>query len=614
MPRAININIQSDPPELPWQTLTPGQGGVNYQDLPYRLNDDESPKMLNMWVANMTLSKRPGQTWESTELPSNTLAIYKNLYKDNFILHAGTKLYKKAPGIENEFVEIMSGLTAAGGAFYKFNGKLLYKNGHEFIEYDGTTAKLVPPKAPLVFINRTPDGTEGDQNDDYNLYGPGFTNKFNGDGVATEYFLTDQDLDETPFIVTVGGTEITTGYTEDYVNGKAVFTSETKPGEGQNNVEITAYKTVEENIDKIIGCIYMIAYGGENNSRLFVAGNGTETYYYSDALDYTYFPEQNYNIAGSDSSEITGFGEQYNILTVFNEETTYGVNYSFVNGKVSFPQVTINPDIGCDCPGTIQLVNNRLVWLHSKKGPQILVSTAIEDERNIVAIGRNINGNYDRKGLLDEENIKAAVSTDYQGKYWIALNGKVYMWDYMISPFKYTGNLEKDARKLSWYPFNNIYPVGFAEADNELYYAKEDRLVKLYNEFYDFDEGIPAAYRMPLLDFGIVNYLKDILKAWVTTRADTNTIIKMLYVTEQNPEGEPEEEDINAFSFNWNITSWNTFTYQVINFAKTYRRKPKKKKVQRFAIEFSNDEPGADLNISEIKLAYTLSKEIKEEE
>lgn len=613
MPRALNIRVQPDPEEKPWQTLTPGQGGLNLQDLPYRLSDDQSPKMKNMWVANMTLSKRLGQTWDSSELPVNILAIHKKPYKGYLIFHAGTKLYKKAPG-ENAVTEIMNGLAESAGTFYVFNGKLLYKNTTEFIEYDGTTAKKVPPKAPVVFINRKPDGTGGDQNDDYNLYGPGFINKFNGDGTSLEYVLTDKNLDAAVFTVTVNGVEktLTTHYTEDYVNGKVIFTEAGKPPAGQNNVEIKAYKTDAESMAKIMGCKYMIAYGGENNSRLFMGGNGTGKYYYSDALDHTYFPEQNYNIAGSDSSEITGFGEQYNILAVFNEEATFGVTYSFANGKVSFPQTTINPDIGCDCPGTIELVNNRLTWLNSRKGPVLMVSTANEDERNILPIGRNINGNYDRKGLLDEPNIKSALSIDSMGKYWIVVNGNAYLWDYTMSPFRNSGNLDSDARRLSWFVFDNIWPVGFAEVENELYYAKGNRIAKFYNEFYDFGQGIAAYYRMPFLDFKIINYLKDILKVWITTRADTDSIIKMLYLTEQEPEGGFEEEDINAFSFKWSKTSWSTMTYNVINFAKTFRRKPKKKKIQRFAIEFANNQPGADLNISEIKLSYTLSKENKE--
>lgn len=613
MPRAINVDVQADPEDLTWESLTPGQGGLNTQDLPYRLEKNQSPNMLNMWVNSMSLSKRPGQTWETAALPDNILSIYKKLYKGNFIFNAGTKLYKKSPGINATPVEIFSGIAAQKGYFYEFKGKLLCKIGKDFIEYNGITAARVTPKAPVVFINRTPNGSGGDKNDDYNLLGPGFTNKFNADGTSLEYVLTDKGLDNTPYIVVVNEVKKTLGtdYTEDFVNGKVIFTSAGKPPAGQNSVEVTAYKTDQEAMDKFLGFKYMIGYGGENNSRLFVAGNGTGTYYYSDALDYTYFPEQNYNIAGSDSNDITGFGEQYNILAIFNAESTLGASYSFVNGKVSFPQVTINPDIGCDCPDTIELINNQLVWTNTKKGPVIMVSTAIEDERNIIPIGRNINGNTDRKGLLDEENLKNAISVDYKGKYWLEINGKVYMWDYLISPYRNTGNPDSDARRLAWFPFNNIFSSGFAEANNELYYAKGNRMVKFYKEFYDFELGIAGVYRMPFTDFGIMNYLKDVLKAWITVRADTNSVINMLYLTEQTPEGELEEDPIYAFSFNWRTTTLRTFTYQVLHFAKTFVRKPKKKKIQRFAIEFSNNEPGADLNISEIKLAYTPSKEIK---
>ena len=49
------------------------------------------------------------------------------------------------------------------------------------------------------------------------------------------------------------------------------------------------------------------------------------------------------------------------------------------------------------------------MWVSSTEGVCTLVSTNIEDERNVRIISRNIEGGYRIKGLLQEENLKNAL-------------------------------------------------------------------------------------------------------------------------------------------------------------------------------------------------------------
>jgi hypothetical protein len=312
------------------------------------------------------------------------------------------------------------------------------------------------------------------------------------------------------------------------------------------------------------------------------------------------------------SNDVTGFGEQYDTLVVFNANETYAVRYENNDGKAMFPQRPINVENGCDCPFTIELVNNSLVWLHSQKGPMLLVSTLIEDEKNIVPIGRNVNRGG-LPGLLDEAGLASAVSADVMGCYWLCANGNAYVWDYSNFPYVGTGNPESDARAAAWFKFDNVFSSGFCETPDAVFHARGRSVVRFVDAKTDFEtEGISKIYRTPLRDFGIINYLKNILKIWVTVRADTNTKIKMIYISEQAPNGEVETEDIRAYSFTWDKSTWDRFSWSVYHFAVTFRRKIKRKKVQRFAVEFQNDDAGSDMSIAEIKFDYTVSKQIKE--
>ena len=245
---------------------------------------------------------------------------------------------------------------------------------------------------------------------------------------------------------------------------KGIVTFKTAPADGTNNVVITAYKTDQEYIDSIKKCKFAISYGGANNSRIFIGGNGAN-YYFSDVLDPTYFPEQNYSPVGNNSGDITGFGEQYDVLVVFTNRETYGVEYQVKDdGTGYFTQVLINGRVGCDCPNTIQLIQNRLTWLTTYDGVCTMVSTSIEDERNIMPISRNVNPK-----LLKEANLKQAVSIDYDEKLVVKKfkdEKDLYLYDVAsVAPdswrnterFKNSDLPKKEKRKHSHFSNNNEF-------------------------------------------------------------------------------------------------------------------------------------------------------------
>lgn len=578
------------------QIAEPCKGGINLSDLEYELDVSQSPNVLNMMYRNGAFGKRYGQK----EYHDFGATIYSlGYYQDEIIAHAGDKIYKGN-------TQIAEGIPQKKGMFMNFNG-LLYFLCEKYYQYDGEW-KEVEPYAPIILINRKPDGTYSDLNEEYNLIGSGFQNHFHGDGSSTLYKLSEKNLDNKTIKVLVDGEEVT-DFTVDYTKGTVTF--KTAPVKGTNNVEITAYKTAQEDIDRVMKCTLYATYGGNNNSRLFLAGDGKSNFYFSGVSDATYFPAQSYARIGNDDDDIQGFGEQYDVLVVFKSNEVYGLDYyTDDKGIGRFSSHRINSKIGCDAPNSIQLINNQLTWLSTTHGVCTLVSTNIEDERNVRVISRNIDGGYRVAGLLQEENLQNAVATDYQGKYFLVVNERAYVWDYLMSPYANTGRLDADAKRLSWFLFDNFNVSSFINKKLDLLYSTGSKLVILTNEYNDFGEPINAKYQTPFMQFE-VNYLKTIKNMYVQCRADTASVINITYFTEETPNGEREPEPIITNGKLWSNFMWNTFGWAVVNFANTYRRKCSLKKIQMASVLFDNDELDRDMSISNLSFEYAIIKSIK---
>ena len=61
-------------------------------------------------------------------------------------------------------------------------------------------------------------------------------------------------------------------------------------------------------------------------------------------------------------------------------------------------------------------------------------STTPALENNIESISRNVNGTAERHGLLyDVRKAGDVCACDDGDRYWLAANGHVYVWDYVLS-------------------------------------------------------------------------------------------------------------------------------------------------------------------------------------
>lgn len=630
--------------------LSPASGGLNIQDLEYTLPVNQSPNIVNMMYKNGVFGKRYGQTHISTdEIPSCSSYIK---YNDSIYGIEDTETDRRIILINGTDFSVKTLYTIpqsiSGGVFFIFAQDLYFLASGLMLKIDNLTPETcseIEPYTPQIMLNCTPAGTGGSVSPyAYNLLGTKYQIGFRGDGTTKTYVIpteaqqTDSSGALIPIdsdvkvVAKVGTTTMTEGSGFSVNRNTYTITFDTAPAKGTNdNVWITISVTNTEYTNIVEKCKYWSAYGGGNNTHIFLSGNGTSRIYYSDTADPTYFPETNWMRIGNTEDDITGLGLQYDKLIIFKPTEIFEAEYQFGTDssgteRYYFNTKSVNNAIGCDCPDTIQLIDSRLTWLNSEYGVCTLCSSLIEDERNVRPISRNINGGYRQTGILSETNIQKALSIDFDGKYIIFTGTHAWMWDYYTAPYTDTSSkysLDELAKNTAWYYWEEIGNYGDQKngvkficfISGTMYYITKnitsDVLCKFDNTLDDFGNSIHAIYQTPMFDGNNFECLKTVKKMFTEVRADTACNTAITYLTDETPTGEVEPEPITIGTAIWDNFSWKNFAWTIQYFAKTFTRKCSLKKIELWGTIFENDDRGSDMNISSIKYEYTIVKEIK---
>lgn len=439
----------------------------------------------------------------------------------------------------------------------------------------------------------------------------------------TAYFRVGQPtlkLDATTPIVSINNSpEIDITY--DRVNYSVVFATAPANDGVQNGVRITAYSTDATAAAKIKGCDIATLYGGDASStaggtRVFVSGNATypTTYWRSGLKDPTYFPENQYDLLDNNNQAITKFGKQYGKLIAFKSKSIYSIDYSFDGTNVLWPTKEVHASVGCDMPGSVQLVDNRLVFFNSYQGGFILDRIDQTSENNVKPISNNINGTKVNAGLLAESltNLQACKSIDFGRKYWLNLpNGKCWLWDYDISPYYDNGDYSASQRRLKWFPFTNIYAGAWFANNQTLYYGRSDEgsVTKFADTFLDYGAAISCYWQSKAFDFDLPQYWKTVHEVIMGLRSDTNTSVTIEYFDEKKEK--TDSKTITVGTFLWASSTWETWTWKFYRYAQMIRRRPKRKKIVYFSIKVSNAQASRDLGITDLCIIFEKNRRVK---
>jgi hypothetical protein len=584
------------PPSPPLLRLEPFKG-INLSVTPTQLDDHRSPNMLNVNIDERgALNKRTG--YERVYATSLGVGKINGLFQFRktdgttvFLLAHGTNLYTQSGSSQPS--SIYSSLANSKVTFFVMNDKCYIMDGMNYLVYDGTTVSQVTGYIPTLTISRDPAGG-GTPNEDFNLISSGFKDSFSADGTATVYQLSLTDLDVTTVTAEVNGTTITegSGLTVDRSTGKVTFG--TAPTKGTNNVIITAYKTISGFADRVKKCHFTVQFGGTNDTRVFASGNTDYPNFIrrSGLYDPTYWPENGFY---KYSQTVKGFSKQYDYLVVELDRGKRQIIFELVNGEASFPSKPINDEVGTLATGSIQLIENNPISV-SQDGVYMLISSNVRDERNV----KHISEHVDSK-LLKEANLQDAVSIDYDRKYWLAVNGNVYVFDYDIG---------------EWYLYDNIPAACFIEIDGELYFgSSSDGILyrfKNESELYPYnDDGQPinAYWMSKYFTFGSDEKLKLVEKIFFSLRPNTRTSADLYYISNKKESDLVKSTRMDLMDFN--LLDFSQFSFIVTKFPVEEMIKIKAKKITHFQLILKNDKLDESMGILSAGIKFQYQSYVK---
>ena len=245
----------------------------------------------------------------------------------------------------------------------------------------------------------------------------------------------------------------------------------------EDNVVITApYKVSEGDLKKVLCMTQGTWYGGSANginggTRLFLCGNTEKDekslVVWSGLNEPLYFGENCYAYVGGRSHAVTTFGKQGESLIIFKENKIYSTRYvqnteidadsltnqtvvDFDASSVYFPMTQINAFIGCDCPNSVQMCRNRVVWANSEGRIFTLCTVNQYNEHTVYEISDMVMPKLKEY----KQRIKNATSADFDGHYVLFLGDCAFVMNYCCYGYQYVYSYSKtdDANVLiPWY-------------------------------------------------------------------------------------------------------------------------------------------------------------------
>lgn len=538
------VNVPAEP--TPNTTVYSQFRGVHLTD-PYLCDVNHSPYALNLISNNEGLPEiRPG--WRILHTLSgavNCLAHGIVNGTELFLAHVGTKLYTWT---NSATTEIYDGLTnTKSRIFFSTHNsvtKAFVMTGTEYMVYDGTTVQSVEAIAtiPVILIAKTPTGG-GTALYPVNMLQAKRTEKFQGNGSATVYQLSANNLDNTTVVVkevTSSGEITRTDVTVNATTGQVTFATApaAPPVSGTDNIFITYSKTVAGYANRVKKCRFQDEYGETGNGRIFISGNTDYRNYdwWSELNDPTYFPDLNYSIVGNANTAIMGYSKIGRYQMVVKEDnqqdTTIFLRYpaQLTSGGYYFKLETGISGTGAIARGSfVNLVDEPLFL--ARTGLYAIASNNITAERTL----QNRSYFVDEY-LTKEENMQNAVSTEWNGYCLIALNGKIYAFN----------SRSKEARGIGYvyncFLWNNIPATCFLVNDGELFFGdasghicKMNSDLEEANRYNDNGEAINVIWSTKLDHDGLPHMLKTLSKkgSGITVKPFTRSTYDIYILTEK---------------------------------------------------------------------------------
>ncbi len=451
--------------------------GVVFCEYDRELSEGQSPLIQNMIYDKNMLRTRFGQESVSTAAsPKGELhSASSEFFFGNYVFHIGTGLYtfdgENLRAIYDEVPDCKSFMFVMNSMLYVFFEDIrIFVVDKDFTVSENVIADTKIGRNAKYNLSSY---TELEVPDNMMLF------RVNVDYVEVnagtkQYNLPTECDSKYPVIFTSiqNGTVSPVNYTVD----GSVVTLDRALYIPYNISYVPAKGTKYRTIDKIFGCTAVCTYGGNSSggTRVFFTGNPEYPgyYFYSELLSPLHIKNLSYDILGDGREDIVCLAKQKGDLVAFGTASVYKLTYSFdeYTGP-NFIVSEISTGVGCDIPGSVKLIDNRLVFANSRTGVYIITASEYTDELSIRRISANINGNSGN-GFLNEDasTLKNCISVDFARRYMLVCqNGNAYVWDYGNSPYVVGDNPLSSEKRLSWYFFDSIFVNTLFEISGKLF-------------------------------------------------------------------------------------------------------------------------------------------------
>ena len=545
--------------------------------------------------------------------------------ESTYLIHAGTKLY-------NGITVVYSGMNNERSMSWEFNKKLYIIDGKQILVVskngNNYSAATIESSAyiPTLTISKDPSGG-GTAYEDLNLLQPGFTESFLGQAGVTDYSLSFGGLDATAVTAQVLDAQgewqdlvENTDFSVDRITGTVSFNSPpgVSPVTGEDNVKITAYRTVNGYASKVNKCKIGVLYGANGgNDRLFLTGNPDFINYdwYSESDMPNYFPDTNYSKLGSDASAIIGYSKIGNYLATHKDDFERDQNIilrgsSIVEDRVVFKIMNSLQGCGALAPYSFGYISNEPLFL-TTQGIFAVTAQDVTGEKYSQNRSFYLNGK-----LLKEQHLENAYAVVYKDMYILAVNGVLYILDGLQSVMT-DKTMPYATRQFCGFYRTNVPAHVMWVYDEALWFGTSDgKVCKFATDanspanYTDDGEPIEAIWETPDIE-GKLFYKNKTLR-YIAVRMDSalKTSIK-IYVKGLEDWELVKEDSSNGDTFDFGDIDFENFAFggdmsQMISTVKT-----KVKKVDKFQIKFVNDENQIPFGLFEIGLEFVENGNFK---
>ena len=567
-----------------------------------------------------------------------------------------------------ESTKVAEGLNGQRSVSFELGQKLMILDGRTMWMFDGEGLRKMsdgPGTAttfdyseyayiPTVTISKDPKGFESEEGnvtrDALNLLTAGYIESFyvsEESKTAKVFQMSFAPLDtkvylnstyESPVIVKVMNSEgefveKTKGvdFTVDYEEGTITFV--TAPGksplEGEDNVIIQAYRTVEGYSDRINNCSIGAMFGVNGaHDRIFISGNpgGGEdeegnhfTYkncdWWCEQYDPTYWPDLNYSKLGSDTSAIMGYSIINNYLAAHKDyrELTQSViirEGDLVDDKPTFKIINSLQGAGAISKYCFSYLATEPVFL-TKLGVYAVTAQDVTGEKYAQDRSYYLEGK-----MLKEPNLEDAFAYAWKDYYIVAINHHLYILD-GLQPMHTDRSRPYATRQYAGFYFTNIPATCFFEMDDRLYFGSasgkmyrfhsDDKALSSYN-----DNGEPITATWETADISEKLFYKKKTYRYLALRCMPEISSSVKVYAQKQGQWEMLKDDQSKLKyFTYSQLQYSKLSYSTDKTQKISATKIRLKKLDHVRFKFINDRLNEPLGINDFAVEYTQAGNVK---